>query len=46
MTGAVDVSVGAKRVLHEIGLINMETSGKFVNCEGKKMFSIKVEVAT
>lgn len=31
--GAVDVSVGAKRVLHEIGLINMETSGKFVNCE-------------
>jgi len=31
--GAVDVSVGAKRVLHEIGLVNLETSGKFINCE-------------
>jgi len=31
--GAVDVSVGAKRVLHEIGLVDMETSGKFINCE-------------
>lgn len=31
--GAVDVSVGAKRVLHECGKINMETTGKFINCE-------------
>ena len=31
--GAVDAEVGAKRVLHEIGLINMETTGKFINCE-------------
>ncbi len=31
--GAVDASVGAKRVFHEIGKINMDTSGKFINCE-------------
>jgi len=31
--GAVDSSVGAKRVFHEIGLVNMETTGKFINCE-------------
>jgi hypothetical protein len=31
--GAVDATVGAKRVLHEVGKINMETTGKFINCE-------------
>ena len=31
--GAVDVSVGAKRVMHEINLQSMETTGKFINCE-------------
>lgn len=31
--GAVDKSVGAKRVIHEIQKINMGTSGKFINCE-------------
>ncbi|GMI26871.1 hypothetical protein TrCOL_g2990 [Triparma columacea] len=31
--GAVDAEVGAKRVLHEVGRINMETTGKFINCE-------------
>lgn len=31
--GAVDSSVGAKRVFYEIGKLNMETSGKFINCE-------------
>jgi len=31
--GAVDASVGAKRVFHEIKNINMETTGKFINCE-------------
>ncbi|GMH75767.1 hypothetical protein TL16_g06868, partial [Triparma laevis f. inornata] len=31
--GAVDASVGAKRVLHEVGLIDMERTGKFINCE-------------
>jgi NAD(P)-dependent dehydrogenase (short-subunit alcohol dehydrogenase family) len=31
--GAVDSSVGAKRVIHEIGKINMDTTGKFINCE-------------
>lgn len=24
---------GAKRVLHEVSLLSMETSGKFINCE-------------
>jgi hypothetical protein len=31
--GAVDPSVGAKRVLHEAGKVNLERTGKFVNCE-------------
>lgn len=31
--GAVDASVGAKRVFYEIGKINMDTTGKFINCE-------------
>jgi NAD(P)-dependent dehydrogenase (short-subunit alcohol dehydrogenase family) len=31
--GAVDSSIGAKRVIHEIGLMNMCNTGAFVNCE-------------
>lgn len=31
--GAVDSSVGAKRVFYEIEKINMENTGKFINCE-------------
>lgn len=31
--GAVDPSVGAKRVLHEVGKISMDTTGLFINCE-------------
>lgn len=31
--GAVDSSVGAKRVIHEIGQMNMSNTGKFINCE-------------
>jgi NAD(P)-dependent dehydrogenase (short-subunit alcohol dehydrogenase family) len=31
--GAVDVEVGAKRILHEVSIGNLETSGKFINCE-------------
>ncbi|CAE8606585.1 unnamed protein product [Polarella glacialis] len=31
--GAVDSSVGAKRVLHEIKVVSMEKTGTFVNCE-------------
>ena len=31
--GAVDASVGAKRVMHEIGIQSMDTTGKFINCE-------------
>ena len=31
--GAVDPSIGAKRVVHEIGVASMETTGSFVNCE-------------
>ena len=31
--GAVDPSVGAKRVLYETGRLSMETTGKFINCE-------------
>ncbi len=31
--GAVDSAVGAKRVVHEIGKISMETTGRFINCE-------------
>merc|ERR1712187_393668 len=33
MEGAVEASVGAKRVLHEVGKVSMATSGKFINCE-------------
>lgn len=31
--GAVDPSVGAKRILHETSKLSMETTGKFINCE-------------
>lgn len=31
--GAVDSSIGAKRVVHEICQFNMEKTGKFINCE-------------
>ena len=31
--GAVDKTIGAKRVLHEIGLMDMDRTGKFINCE-------------
>eukprot|EP00441_Pelagodinium_beii_P031675 CAMPEP_0197643242 /NCGR_PEP_ID=MMETSP1338-20131121/16637_1 /TAXON_ID=43686 ORGANISM="Pelagodinium beii, Strain RCC1491" /NCGR_SAMPLE_ID=MMETSP1338 /ASSEMBLY_ACC=CAM_ASM_000754 /LENGTH=369 /DNA_ID=CAMNT_0043216479 /DNA_START=55 /DNA_END=1161 /DNA_ORIENTATION=- len=31
--GAVEPIDGAKRVLHEVKQISMETSGKFINCE-------------
>ena len=31
--GAVDASVGAKRVVHEIGLMTPEYNGMFINCE-------------
>uniref|UniRef100_A0A6U6EC22 Uncharacterized protein n=2 Tax=Odontella aurita TaxID=265563 RepID=A0A6U6EC22_9STRA len=31
--GAVDPSVGAKRVLHEVIKSSLETTGKFINCE-------------
>jgi NAD(P)-dependent dehydrogenase (short-subunit alcohol dehydrogenase family) len=31
--GAVDASVGAKRVFHEIGQLSMERTGLFINCE-------------
>jgi len=31
--GAVDPSVGAKRVVHEIGIMNMDNTGKFINAE-------------
>jgi NAD(P)-dependent dehydrogenase (short-subunit alcohol dehydrogenase family) len=31
--GAVDASVGAKRILYESGQLSLETSGKFINCE-------------
>jgi NAD(P)-dependent dehydrogenase (short-subunit alcohol dehydrogenase family) len=31
--GAVDASVGAKRVLHETAKVSMATTGKFINCE-------------
>ena len=33
MLGAVDPSIGAKRVIHEIGLLNLESAGTFINCE-------------
>ena len=31
--GAVEVEVGAKRVLHEVLQGGLGTSGKFINCE-------------
>ncbi|GKY99324.1 hypothetical protein MPSEU_000887500 [Mayamaea pseudoterrestris] len=31
--GAVDASIGAKRIMHETGQLSMETTGKFLNCE-------------
>eukprot|EP01032_Pedospumella_encystans_P009907 gene9907-11622_t len=31
--GAVEASVGAKRVLHEIGLMKHDKTGSFINCE-------------
>lgn len=31
--GAVDVSVGCRRVLHEVYKMNLSSSGRFVNCE-------------
>ncbi len=31
--GAVEAHVGAKRVLHEIGLMTIENTGSFINCE-------------
>lgn len=31
--GAVDPEIGAMRILYEVGKINMETTGKFINCE-------------
>ena len=31
--GAVDSTIGAKRVLHEITLMNIENTGSFINCE-------------
>lgn len=30
---AVDISTGAKRVLHQANLASMETTGSFINCE-------------
>jgi NAD(P)-dependent dehydrogenase (short-subunit alcohol dehydrogenase family) len=31
--GAVDPSVGAKRVLYETSKLSIERTGKFINCE-------------
>jgi len=31
--GAVDASVGAYRVLHEINLTNIDNTGRYINCE-------------
>ena len=31
--GAVDSSVGAKRVVHEISLMDLSKTGNFINCE-------------
>jgi len=31
--GAVDPSVGAKRVMHEISLMSLDNTGTFINCE-------------
>lgn len=34
--GAVEVGIGAKRVLHEINVGSLESTGKFINCEDGK----------
>ena len=31
--GAVDAKVGAKRVVHELCQMNMDSTGSFINCE-------------
>lgn len=31
--GAVDVAIGARRILHEIGRQSLATTGQFINCE-------------
>ncbi|MEO1623136.1 MAG: SDR family NAD(P)-dependent oxidoreductase [Cyanobacteria bacterium J06632_3] len=31
--GAVDVGIGARRILHEIGRQSLATTGQFINCE-------------
>ena len=31
--GAVDPAVGAKRVLHEVKQLTLDTTGSFINCE-------------
>lgn len=31
--GAVDPSIGAKRIFYEVGQLSMDTTGKFINCE-------------
>jgi NAD(P)-dependent dehydrogenase (short-subunit alcohol dehydrogenase family) len=31
--GAVEASVGAQRVVHEIGLMTLDKTGAFINCE-------------
>lgn len=31
--GAVDASEGAKRVMYEIGRLDLTSTGKFINCE-------------
>lgn len=31
--GAVDASIGAKRVFYETSRLSMETTGRFINCE-------------
>jgi NAD(P)-dependent dehydrogenase (short-subunit alcohol dehydrogenase family) len=31
--GAVDPSVGAKRIMYETSRLSIDTTGKFINCE-------------
>eukprot|EP00187_Rhodella_violacea_P005858 CAMPEP_0174889302 /NCGR_PEP_ID=MMETSP0167-20121228/4571_1 /TAXON_ID=38298 /ORGANISM="Rhodella maculata, Strain CCMP736" /LENGTH=289 /DNA_ID=CAMNT_0016126659 /DNA_START=109 /DNA_END=978 /DNA_ORIENTATION=- len=35
--GAVEPEIGAKRVLHELNILSMETTGVFINCEDGKV---------
>lgn len=35
--GAVSTPTGAKRVVHEIGRVNLKTTGTFINCEDGKL---------